>query len=138
MKKLLVALALAAPGAAMAYLEPGEWTFTSTVTSTSLKNAHINTYRQCISKAEAGNPRAWFGQRGTTDCQFQSIKGSYETYSWEISCPKAGWKGNGNATVAGKGRTVQAQTRVSNGATRAVSLVDTTTKLSGKRTGPCR
>src|SRR5687767_9464267 len=132
MKRLFLAVLLALPGPALARLEQGQWTFTSTVTSTALKTPHTTTYQQCIRSEEAGNPRAWLGNRPGQDCQFRDMKATPAVYAWEIACPKAKWSGSGNASVTGKGREMQAQTRVSG------AKFEMSTKVTGKRTGGCR
>jgi len=131
MRFLLLCLVMV-PGPALARLEQGQWTFTSTTTSTALKSPQTTMYEQCIRAAEAANPRAWMGQRNATGCQFVGMKSTQETYAWEITCPKAGWKGSGSATVSAKGRAMQAQTRVSG------TRFEMSTKVTGKRTGGCR
>lgn len=135
-KAALLALALAVPAAGFAQgLEPGEWEFSSTMTSAMLPKPQAMTFRHCIRKEDAGNPERWMGQKQReTDCKFTPLKKSGDGYSWTMDCPKSKMKGSGTVKI-GQG-TMQSEMRMSGDA--GGKPFDMHTKMSGKRLGACR
>lgn len=136
MKALLFAAALGACAPAIAQgLEPGEWEFSSTMTSAMLPKPQSMTFRNCIKKEDADNPERWMGQKQReTDCKFTPLKKSGDGYSWEMTCPKSNMKGSGTVRI-GRG-TMQSEMRMSGDAKG--EKFEMLTKMSGKRLGACK
>src|SRR5689334_6943199 len=132
MRKLFCGLILAAAAPAFAAMEPGEWAFSTTSTTASIVKGSTkpgapvrSSFQNCVRKEDLGNPQRWIQRNMQTDCAYTNIKRGTDSYGWDVSCPKAGWKGNGSAQVA-KGR-LQGQTRVGGQLDRNESIQITTT-----------
>ena len=136
MKSLVFACTLAfSAGAAAQGLEPGEWEFTSTMTSAMLPKPQTMQFRHCIKKEDADNPERWMGQKQReTDCKFTPLRKSGDGYSWEMNCPKSNMKGSGTVRM-GQG-TMQSEMRMSGDAKG--QKFEMSTKMSGKRLGACK
>lgn len=137
MRKTLVAAMLAATATAapaQQQMEPGEWEFTSTMTSRMLPAPQSMTTRKCIRKEDTSDPMSW-GGRQESDCKITPKGQTADTYSWEMSCPTSGMRGTGTARY-GRG-TVETEMKMSGSSTKGQQF-DMTTKMSGRRVGPCK
>lgn len=94
-----MALALCSLPAA-AQMRPGEWEFTSTMSSPMLPKPQTSTVRQCISKAEADDPARFANRDQPQDCRMTPGARSAGSFAWTIECPKMGMKGAGKARFA--------------------------------------
>lgn len=114
-------------------MEPGEWEFTSTMTSAMMPKPHVMTHKRCVAK-EDSDPSRWADkQQGKTDCKVTGSKKSGGTQSWEMSCPKSGMRGSGTARFTRS--TVESELRItSEGGGKQFEMV---TKTTGKRLGAC-
>jgi hypothetical protein len=126
-------LALAAGGAVAQQMEPGEWEFTSTVTSASLPQPQTMTMKRCVTKDDVSDPARWQG-KPENDCRMTPKGRSGELHSWEMACPKSGMRGSGTVRY-GKG-TVESETRVVSSAQG--KSFEMLTKMKGRRVGPCK
>ena len=61
----IVLSALSLPAAAQT-MEPGQWQFTSTITSSLLPQPQVSTSTQCVSKEDASDPTRFTGKEGGT------------------------------------------------------------------------
>ena len=136
MRAVLFAGALALCGPALGQgLEPGEWDFSSTMTSAMLPKPQSMNFRHCIKKEDAGNPERWMGQKQReTDCKFTPLKKSGDGYSWAMDCPKSKMKGSGTVKI-GQG-TMQSEMRMSGDA--GGKPFEIHTKMTGRRVGACK
>lgn len=103
MKKLLTfaILSAAAVSAQAQQLEPGEWEFTTTVTSPAFPKPQQHTLKQCVKKEEAGDPSKWASGGQKSDCKVTPGATSGGSTSWEMSCPSSGMKGKGTVKISG-------------------------------------
>jgi hypothetical protein len=136
MKKVVFAFLLAAGMPALGQgLEPGEWEFSSTMTSPMFPKPQSMNFKHCIKKEDADNPERWMGQKQReTDCKFTPLKKSGDGYSWEMNCPTSNMKGSGTVRI-GQG-TMQSDMRMSGDAKG--QKFEMHTKMSGKRLGACK
>jgi hypothetical protein len=126
-------LALSAAGALAQQMEPGEWEFTSTMSSAMLPKPQSMTMKRCITGEDVKDPARWQG-KPETDCKMTPKGKSGDSYSWEMSCPKSGMRGNGTVRY-GKG-TVESETRmVSSQQGKSFEML---TRMKGRRVGPCK
>ena len=130
---IALAIALASTTAHAQKMEPGEWEFTNTMSSPKLPKPQTMTMKRCITKEDVTDP-AHFQGKPEADCKV-TLKGKQgDAYAWEMSCPKSGMKGNGT-TRYGK-NTVEGETKVT--ASSKGQPFDMTTKMKGRRLGPCK
>ena len=136
MRKVLVfALVVFSAPAFGQSLEPGEWEFTSTMTSPMIPKPQTGTFRHCIKKEDADNPERWMGQQNQqSDCKVKVTKKSADGVSWEMSCPKSNMTGTGTARI-GRG-TMQSEMSMSGD--MQGRKFEMNTKMSGKRLGACK
>ena len=126
-------LAFATLAAHAQQMEPGEWEFTNTMSSPALPQPQTMTIKQCVTSKMAGDPAGW-QPRPESDCKVTPKGKSGDSVSWDISCPKAGMNGTGNARLAGA--TIEGETKMTmSGQGQSVEM---TTKTKGRRVGPCK
>lgn len=114
-------------------MEPGQWEFTNTMTSAKLPKPQTMTTKRCITSEDVKDPARWQG-RPDKDCKVTPKGRTGDTYSWEMSCPKSGMSGSGTVRY-GKG-TVDGLTTVT--ATSKGQPFEMTTRMKGRRLGPCK
>ena len=115
-------------------LEPGEWEFNA-VTSSPL-GEQTSVFRRCIRKEDADNPERWMARQSQTGpCQLTPGEKTEESMQWDVSCPKTRMRGHGVARLTGRGTVVSDlwMTGEFQG-----YRVETYTKTSGRRVGPCK
>ena len=130
-------VALAFTAAHAQKMEPGQWEFTSTLISDKLPKPQTMTMKRCITKEDVKDPARMQG-KPEPDCKITPKGKSGDSYSWEMSCPKSGMRGSGT-TRYGKG-TIEGETKISSpgkGKGKGEPF-DMTTKMKGRRLGPCK
>ena len=130
---IALAIALACSAAQAQKMEPGEWEFTNTMSSPKLPKPQTMTMKRCITKEDVTDP-AHFQGKPEADCKVTPKGKQGEAYAWEMSCPKSGMKGTGT-TRYGK-NTVEGETKIT--ASSKGQPFDMTTKMKGRRIGPCK
>ena len=130
----LVLIAMCAPVLAQE-MEPGEWQFTTTMTSPMMPKPQVMTHTRCVKKGDT-DPSKLGGDhdKGKSDCKMTPGKMSGGNYSWEVTCPQSGMKGSGTARATGT--TVESEMRMSG--TQQGKKFEMNTKTSGKRLGACK
>ena len=128
-----VSLAFAVPAAAQT-MEPGEWQFTSTMTSPMLPKPQSSSVTRCVSKADAEDPTRFSAADQLPDCQVKPGNRTAGSYSWTMSCPKQGMQGAGQAKFGGA--TLESEMRMTMDAQG--QKMEMFTKTSGRRLGPCK
>jgi hypothetical protein len=135
MRKLacLMLTAMCAPALAQ-QMDPGEWEFTSTMTSPAMPQPHVMKYARCMKKEDL-DPSRWAGkQQGKTDCSTTPARRSGGTYTWEVTCPSSGMRGTGTAKVARD--SVESEMRITGGGPG--KKFEMFTRTTGTRLGPCK
>ena len=127
------AIGLAAMAAHAQTMEPGEWEFTNTMSSPKLPKPQTMTMTRCITKDDVKDPARWQG-KPESDCKVTPKGKSGDGFAWEMSCPKSGMQGSGT-TRYGKG-SVEGETKIVSSAKG--QPFEMTTKMKGRRLGPCK
>ena len=130
----LAALAAFALPAAAQTMEPGEWEFTSTMTSPMLPKPQSATITECVSREDARDPTRFTGRDQTQGCKVTPGNRTSDSYSWTISCPAQGMSGEGRIRF-GRG-TIDGELRMVVDAQG--QKMEMTSRTSGRLTGPCR
>ena len=128
---LLASRTLAAQG-----LEPGEWEFNAATTSPLVTGTQYSVFKRCIRKEDADNPEGWMARQSEAGpCQLKPLERTADSMKWEVSCPKTNSRGNGVARLTGPG-TVESELQM----TTEIQgyRVQTNTRTTGKRLGPCK
>jgi hypothetical protein len=137
MRKFAIAVCLLLPASAFSQgLEPGEWEFNAVTTSPLLPGGQTSVFRRCIKQEDADNPERWMARQSQTGpCQLTPGEKTEDSMLWEVSCPKTNMRGHGVARLTGRGTVVSDlwMTGEFQG-----YRVETYTKTSGKRLGPCK
>ena len=129
----LLSLALCSPALAQE-MEPGEWQFTTTMTSPMMPQPQVMNHSRCVTK-EDSDPSKWADkQQAKSDCKVTPSKKSGGTYTWEVSCPSSGMKGTGTARVTGS--TVESEMRMTGD--MGGQKFEMHNKTTGKRLGACK
>lgn len=128
-----VLTAFTLPAAAQA-MEPGEWQFTSTMTSPTLPAPQSATVTQCVSKADAEDPARFSAGEQASDCKVTPGNRTPGSFSWTISCPQQGMRGAGKARF---GRdTIESEVQMT--MEMQGQKMEMLSKTSGRRLGPCK
>ena len=133
----IVLLALAAAPAAAQEMQPGEWQFTSTITSPSFPQPQTASFRNCVKKEDTADPSRWTTQKQSpgSDCKVTPGKKTADSYSWTIACP--GSKMTGTGLVKFSGGTSLESDMTMRGEMQG-RKIEMRTKMSGKRVGACK
>ena len=135
MKKLacLLLIGLCSPALAQ-QMEPGEWQFTTTMSSPMMPQPQVMNHSRCVTK-EDSDPSKWADkQQAKSDCKVSPSKQSGGTYSWTVSCPSSGMQGTGTARVTSS--TVESEMRMSGD--MGGQKFEMLNKTTGKRIGACK
>ena len=129
-----------ASGAAFAQsLEPGEWEFNAVTTVTSAPvrpGEQTSVFRRCIGQEDADNPERWMARQSQSGpCQLTPGEKTEDSMQWDVSCPKTNMRGHGVARLTGRGTVVSELWM--KGEFQGYH-VETYTKTSGRRVGPCK
>lgn len=114
-------------------MAPGLWEFTNTMTTPKAPKPQTATIKRCITEKEVKNPALLQG-KADKDCKVTPKGKSGDAYAWEMECAKSGMKGSGTMRY-GKG-TVEGETKMT--ASSKGEPVEITTKMKGRRVGPCK
>ena len=129
-----LALVLVAAAASAQSMQPGEWEFTSTLSSPVLPQPQVSTINECISEADAKDPTRFSGRDQAQGCTVTPGARGADSYSWTLSCPQQGMTGTGHITfgpgmiVSDVRMTVAAQGQ----------KMDMQSRTTGRRLGPCK
>ena len=114
-------------------MEPGEWQMTTSMSSPMFPKPQSVTQTQCIRKGEGDDPNRLMGEQ-PSGCKVTVKQKSADGYAWEMSCPKEGMRGSGSVRFTRD--SMQGEVRMSGES--GGQKFDMLTKMSGKRTGPCK
>ena len=130
---LLAALALAPVAAAAQSMEPGQWEFTSTMTSSMLPKPQVVTRTECVSKEDAEDPTHFSGRDQAQGCKVTPVARSADSYSWTVACPQQGMSGAGR--ILFRPGSVEGEIRMTLDAQG--QKMEMLSRTSGRRLGPC-
>ena len=117
-------------------LEPGEWEFNAVTTSALLPGEKASVFRRCIRREDVDHPERWMARQSASGpCQLTPGEKTEESMQWDVSCPKTNMRGHGVARLTGRGTVVSDLWMT--GEFKGYR-VETYTKTSGRRVGPCK
>lgn len=135
-RALLFAALLASFPAAAQQMQPGEWQFTSTVTSPAFPGPQTATFTNCVKKEDASDPSRWMGKQDyKSDCKVTPGKKTADSYSWQISCPSSRTEGGGTVRFSG-GTSMESDMRMAS--EQRGRKLEMRTRMTGRRVGPCK
>lgn len=135
-RALLFAGLLASFPAAAQQMQPGEWQFTSTVTSPAFPGPQTATFTNCVKKEDASDPSRWMGKQDyKSDCKVTPGKKTADSYSWQISCPSSRTQGSGTVRFSG-GTSMESDMRMAS--EQRGRKLEMRTRMTGRRVGPCK
>ena len=128
---VLTAWTFAASAQAM---DPGEWEFTTTMTSPMLPKPQSATTSQCISKEDAADPTRFASNDQTQGCTIKPGKRGTGAYEWGVTCPVQGLTGDGKLKYTRNTMEAEIKMRVDMQDTK----MDMLSKVSGRWMGACK
>ena len=132
---LFALLAAASLPAAAQNMQPGEWEFTTTMTSPMMQKPQVGSTNKCVSKAEADDPASIIGGDQAAGCAITRGPSTPGSYSWTIACPKQGVKGDGKASYGPNKMESEIQMTVE--LQEGGQKIQMTNRTIGRYLGPC-
>jgi len=132
---LFVALAAASLPAAAQSMKPGEWEFTTTMTSPAMQQPQKGTVRKCISKAEADDPVSFMGGDKAAGCDIQRGASTPGSTNWTIACAKQGVSGTGKASYGPD--KIESEINMTVALQEGGQKMQMTNRTIGRLLGPC-
>ena len=133
---LFALLAAASLCAAAQNMQPGEWRFTTTMTSPMMQQPQVGTTSKCVSKADADDPASFMGGDNAAGCDITRGPSAPGSYSWTLSCEKQGVSGTGKASY-GPDR-IESEIRMTVTMKEGGQKIDMTNRTVGRYLGPCK
>jgi hypothetical protein len=130
---LMLLLAAAAAPAAAQSMAPGNWKFTSSLTSPMLPKPQVAEVTRCLTKQEAEDPTHFSSQDMAQGCSVTPGVRTASSFAWTVSCPGQGLKGAGTLHFA-RG-TVESVVRMV--MEQQGQKIEMLSKTSGRLLGPC-
>ena len=136
-RTVLFAVLAAASLPAMAQgMQPGQWQFTTTMTSPMMQQPQVGTTSKCVSKAEADDPPSFMGGDNAAGCDITRGASAPGNYSWTIACQQQGVTGTGKASF---GLTeFESEIRMTVTMKEGGQKIDMTNRTVGRYLGPCK
>ena len=132
----LAALAAVSLPAAAQNMLPGEWEFTTTMTSPMLQQPQAGTVSRCVSKIEAEDPASFMGGDNAGGCDVTRGTSTPGSYSWSIACPKQGVNGTGKASYGPD--KMESEIHMDVALQEGGQQIRMTNRTLGRRLGPCK
>ncbi len=134
-KKLITVLLVLFTSASFAFadinMKEGEWEITTKMEMTGMPmQIPPQTNKQCITKQDM-LPQNNKPENG--DCKVKNMKTSGGTVSWVIECDSPNGKSSGSGKITYSGNTMKGSIKM-----KVPGNIQMTTKLTGKRIGPCK
>lgn len=128
-------LAASLPAAAQT-MQPGEWQFTTTMTSPAMQQPQTGSVSRCLTKAEADDPASFMGGDNAAGCTITRGPSSRGSYSWTIACEKQGVSGTGKATY--DLTSLESEIRMTVALKEGGQKMEMTNRTVGRYLGPCK
>ena len=133
---LFAVLAAASLPAAAQNMQPGQWQFTTTMTSPMMQQPQVGTVSKCVSKAEADDPSSIMGGDQAAGCEVKRGASAPGSYNWTVSCEKQGVSGSGKATF--DLTKLESEIRMTVVLKEGGQKIDMTNRTQGRYLGPCK
>ena len=136
-KSVLFAVLAAASLPAMAQgMQPGQWQFTTTMTSPIMQQPQIGNVSKCVSKADADDPASYLGGDNAAGCEITRGPSAPGSYSWTLNCEKQGVSGTGKATF--DLTKIESEIRMTVTMKEGGQKIEMTNRTQGRYLGPCK
>ena len=132
---LFAVLAAASLPAAAQNMQPGQWQFTTTMTSPTMSQPQVGTISKCVSKAEADDPPGFMGGDNAAGCVLTRGASAPGSHSWTIACEKQGVTGTGKATY--DLTRLDSEIRMTVTMKEGGQKIEMTNRTQGRYIGPC-
>lgn len=132
---LVALLAAASLPVAAQGIQPGEWQFTTTMTSPMMQQPQVGSATKCISKAEADDPGSFMGGDTAGGCAITRGPSAPGSYSWTIACEKQGVSGTGKASYGPS--QIESEIRMTIALQEGGQKIEMTNRTQGRYLGPC-
>jgi hypothetical protein len=133
---LFAVLAAASLPAAAQTMQPGQWQFTTTMTSPMMQQPQIGNVSRCVSKADADDPAGYMGGDNAAGCDITRGPRTPGSESWTITCEKQGVSGTGKATF--DLTKIESEIRMTVAMKEGGQKVEMTNRTVGRYLGPCK
>jgi len=128
-------LAAASLPAAAQTMQPGQWEFTTTMTSPMMPQPQVGTASKCVSKEEANDPASFMGGDNAAGCNITRGESAPGSYSWTIACEKQGVTGTGKAWYGPD--KIESDIRMTVALQGGGQKIEMTNRTVGRYVGPC-
>jgi len=132
---LFIALAVASLPAAAQSMKPGEWEFTTTMTSPAMTQPQKGTVRKCVGKAEADDPVSFMGGDKAAGCDIRRGESAPGSIHWTIACEKQGVSGTGQASYGPD--KIESEISMTVALQEGGQKMQMTNRTIGRLLGPC-
>jgi hypothetical protein len=132
---LFAVLAAASLSAAAQNIQPGEWEFTTTMTSPMMTQPQVGTVSKCVSKAEADDPGSFMGGNQAAGCIVTRGPAPLGSLSWSVTCEKQGVSGIGKATYGPD--KIESEIRMTVALQEGGKKIEMINRTIGRYLGPC-
>jgi hypothetical protein len=133
---LFAVLAAASLPAAAQGMQPGQWQFTTSMTSPIMQQPQIGNVSKCVSKADADDPVTLMGGDNASGCDITRGASTPGSYSWTIACEKQGVTGTGKATF--DLTRIDSEIRMTVAPKEGGQKIEMTNRTQGRYIGPCK
>jgi len=132
---LFAVLAAASLPASAQNMQPGQWEFTTTMTSPMMQQPQVGTASKCISKAEADDPSSFMGGDQAAGCVITRGASAPGSYNWTVACEKQGVSGAGKATF--DLTKLESEIRMTVALKEGGQKIEMVNRTRGRYLGPC-
>ena len=131
---LLAAVAALLPSVSAHAMDPGEWEFRTTVSSSMMQVPQVATAVQCVTPEDARDPTRYAARNEAPGCTVKPGARTADSYEWTVACDSQGMRGGGSARFAGK--TLESTMRLTVDSSGLKMEIRSETK--GRYLGPCK
>lgn len=136
-RSVLFAVLAAASLPAMAQgMQPGQWQFTTTMTSPMMQQPQVGNVSRCVSKADADDPASYLGGDNAAGCVITRGASTPGSYNWTIACEKQGVTGIGKATF--DLTKIESEIRMTVTMKEGGQKIEMNNRTQGRYLGPCK
>lgn len=132
---LFALLAAASLPAAAQNMRPGQWQFTTTMTSPAMQQPQVGTISKCLSKSDADDPVSFMGGDQAAGCDVTRGESAPGSYSWTVACQKQGVSGTGKAWFGPE--KIESEIRMTIALKEGGQTMEMTNRTLGRYLGPC-
>jgi hypothetical protein len=133
---LCAVLAATSLPAAAQNMQPGEWEFTTTMTSPMMDKPQVGTISKCVSKSEADDPANIMGGDKAAGCVVTPGPSAPGSYTWTVACAKQGVSGAGKASYGPN--KMESEINMTVELQQGGQKIQMSNRTQGRFLGPCK